>query len=92
MCHTGLLALTVDRSTAKERGVAMATFALTWDIGATAGPIVLGIVAGASSYATVFMIAAVLIGAGFLNYLALARAPRPAVAQAMVEDSPQSAS
>jgi MFS family permease len=92
MGHTGLLALTVDRSTVAERGVAMATFALTWDIGATVGPIVLGVVAGASSYATVYMIGAILIGAGLLSYLALPRATRPAVAQAMVEDSPQSAS
>jgi MFS family permease len=92
MGHTGLLALTVDRSTVEERGVAMATFALTWDVGATAGPIVLGVVAAASSYATVFMIGAVLIGVGLLNYLALARASRPAVAQAVAEDSPQSAS
>jgi MFS family permease len=92
MGHTGLLALTVDRSTVEERGVAMATFALTWDVGATAGPIALGVVAGASSYATVYMIGAILIGAGLLSYLALARAPRPAVAQAVVEDSAQSAS
>jgi len=92
MGHTGLLALTVDRSTAGERGVAMATFALTWDVGATAGPILLGVVATASSYATVFMIGAVLIGAGLLNYLPLARAPRRVVAEAVVEDSPQSAS
>lgn len=92
MGHTGLLALTVDRSTPGERGLSMATFALTWDVGATAGPILLGIVAAASSYATVFMIGAILIGVGLLNYLTLARAPRAAVAQAVVEDSPRSAS
>jgi MFS family permease len=91
MSHTGLLALTVDRSGVEERGAAMATFALTWDVGAAAGPILLGVVAAVSSYATVYMIVAGLALVGLLNYLAILRAPRPTVPQPVAGDGPPSA-
>jgi MFS family permease len=57
--HTGLTILTVDRAAPDERGAAMATFALAWDIG-TLGSFALGFVGDAVGYPALFGAAAVL--------------------------------
>lgn len=57
--HTGLTILTVDRALPEERGAAMATFALAWDIG-TLGSFALGFAGDAIGYAAIFATAAVL--------------------------------
>lgn len=58
--HTGLLAFTADRAGPAERGMAMATFTLAWDLGSATGSIALGPVANALGYGAVFA----LVGAG----------------------------
>ncbi|MBI2760136.1 MAG: MFS transporter [Chloroflexi bacterium] len=57
--HTGLTILTVDRAKPEERGAAMATFSLAWDIG-TLGSFALGFVGDAVGYPALFASAAVL--------------------------------
>lgn len=66
--HTGLFALTVDRVTASERGRATAVFQLAWDISASVGGIVLGLVASGLDVAAVYWItgAVVVVGLGVL--------------------------
>ena len=57
--HTGLTILTMDRAPPSERGAAMATFTLAWDIG-TLGAFALGFIADALSLRALFAVAAVL--------------------------------
>ncbi len=57
--HTGLTILTVDRAPPEERGAAMATFSLAWDIG-TLGAFALGFVGDAIGLAELFAVAGVL--------------------------------
>ena len=57
--HTGLTILTVDRAAPEERGAAMATFSLAWDIG-TLGSFALGFVGDAIGLAELFAVAGVL--------------------------------
>lgn len=76
--HTGLTILTVDRAQPEERGAAMATFTLAWDVG-TLGAFALGFMGDTVGLSALFAAAAVLpliAAAGF--QLARTRAPRPA--------------
>jgi MFS family permease len=57
--HTGLTILTVDRAAPAERGAAMATFVLAWDIG-TIGAFLLSFVADAINLRALFLAASVL--------------------------------
>jgi len=57
--HTGLTILTVDRAPPAERGAAMATFVLAWDIG-TVGAFLLAFVADAVDMRALFLAAALL--------------------------------
>ncbi len=63
--HTGLTILTVDRAAPEERGAAMATFALAWDVG-TIGAFALGFVGDAVGFPALF------VAAGLLPLLAAA--------------------
>jgi predicted MFS family arabinose efflux permease len=58
--HTGLTILTIDRSAVENRGAALATLTLAWDIGFFAGSLALGLVGGLAGYATVFAISGAL--------------------------------
>lgn len=67
--HTGLTILTVDRAPPSERGAAMATFTLAWDIG-TVGAFLLSFLADAINLRALFLAASVLplvALAGFVN-------------------------
>jgi MFS family permease len=79
--HTGLLAMTVDRAGSEERGVAVSTFALAWDLGAGAGAMGLGLVAGSVSLGAVFVIAGALPLASTVLLLPTLRLPRPGAPQ-----------
>lgn len=57
--HTGITILTVDRAAPHERGAAMATFALAWDVG-TLGSFALGFVGDAVGLSALFAAAGVL--------------------------------
>lgn len=70
--HTGLTILTMDRAREHERGAAMATFALAWDIG-TLGAFVLGFVGDAVDLRALFGVAAALPVVGVLGYAWAAR-------------------
>src|SRR5690606_23265079 len=56
--QTTIVALIVDRTPREALGSAMATYTMAWDVGAVLGSVLLGFVANATSYATVFAIAA----------------------------------
>jgi MFS family permease len=57
--HTGLTILTVDRAPPAERGAAMATFVLAWDIG-TLGAFLLSFLADAINLRALFLAASIL--------------------------------
>lgn len=57
--HTGLTILTMDRAAPAERGAAMATFTLAWDVG-TLGAFALGFVGDAIGLSVLFAAAGVL--------------------------------
>jgi MFS family permease len=79
--HTGLTILTVDRASPEERGAAMATFTMAWDVG-TLGSFALGFVGDAIGLSALFAAAGVLplaAAAGF--YLAHMRGPAALPAQ-----------
>lgn len=71
--HTGLTVLTMDRAAPAERGAAMATFVLAWDVG-TLGVFLLGFVADAVNLRALLPLGALAIYAVGLRY---ARAPAP---------------
>lgn len=77
MAHTGLLALTVDRAGEAQRGSALATFVLAWDVGTLLGTLGMGLVAAVAGFGGVFGLAAALPLLGVWTLL-LARGPRPA--------------
>jgi MFS family permease len=70
--HTGLTILTVDRAPPAERGAAMATFAIAWDVG-TLGAFALGFVADAISLQALFAVAAVLPLVSLVGFVAARR-------------------
>ncbi|MPZ98709.1 MAG: MFS transporter [Dehalococcoidia bacterium] len=56
--QTTIVALIVDRTPRTALGSAMATYTMAWDVGAVLGSVLLGFVANATSYATVYTISA----------------------------------
>jgi MFS family permease len=78
MGHTGLLALTTDMTSVRDRGAAMATFTLAWDAGNMLGSLGMGIVAAVAGYESVFWLAAVLPMLGLLTFLTIRPAAAPA--------------
>lgn len=80
--HTGLFALTVDSVSASERGRATAVFQLAWDISASVGGLLLGVIASSLDVAAVYGFAGVVVLAGLFMLLAGGRRrPLPASAQ-----------
>jgi predicted MFS family arabinose efflux permease len=76
--HTGLTILTVDRAAPEERGAAMATFTLAWDIG-TLGAFALGFMGDAVGLSALFAAAGVLpLLAAALFQFARSRTPHAA--------------
>ncbi|MGQ9571735.1 MAG: MFS transporter [Dehalococcoidia bacterium] len=75
--HTALLALTVDRAGSEQRGVAMSTFGLAWDVGSGVGAVAFGLMAGFVSYGTVFGVAGALPLAASMLFVVGSRVPRP---------------
>jgi MFS family permease len=65
--HTGLTILTMDRAPLAERGAAMATFVLAWDIG-TIGAFLLAFVADAVNLRALFLAAALLPALGLAGF------------------------
>ena len=57
--QTSIVALIVDRTEREALGSAMATYTMAWDVGAVIGSVILGAVAGATSYGTVFALCTV---------------------------------
>ncbi len=76
LCHTGATILTMDRAPESERGAAMATLVVAWDIGTVLGAFVLGFLADAAGYGQVFLLVGLipLIQAGV--FIALVRGQR----------------
>jgi MFS family permease len=66
--HTGLTILTVDRAAPAERGAAMATFVLAWDIG-TIGAFLLSFLADALNLQALFLAAGLLPLVGMIGFL-----------------------
>ncbi len=75
--HTALLALTVDRAGSEQRGVAMSTFGLAWDMGSGVGALTFGLIAAFASYGLVFAMAGALPLAASMLFVAGSRLPRP---------------
>jgi len=67
--HTGAFALSLDRVSDRQRGSATAIFQWAWDIGGLASGPALGVVASASSTATVFWTASVMAALGLVLLL-----------------------
>lgn len=82
MGHTGLLALVVDRSSATERGAAMAMFALTWDVGAALGSLALGVVLDLTTFSAVYLLTSMFSVAALALFLARLPAGRAALPDA----------
>ena len=59
--HTTLLALSIDRVAAGQRGGATAVFQVAWDIGQLVAGVGLGLIASAIDIETVFWVSAVLL-------------------------------
>jgi MFS family permease len=68
--HTSLSALIVDRTPVRSMGSAMATYTMAWDVGQVFGSVILGVVAGQTSYGAVFAMTAVLPVVGVALFLA----------------------
>lgn len=66
--HTGLTILTVDRAAPAERGAAMATFVLAWDIG-TIGAFLLSFLADALNLRALFLAASILPLVAMIGFL-----------------------
>ena len=66
--HTGLTILTVDRAPPAERGAAMATFVLAWDIG-TIGAFLLSFLADALNLQALFLAASILPLVAMIGFL-----------------------
>lgn len=62
--QTGLLTLTVDRAGTHERGLAVATFTLAWDVGAIIGSMAMGIVADWGGYTLTFLLVSAITFSG----------------------------
>jgi predicted MFS family arabinose efflux permease len=75
--HTALLALTVDRAGSEQRGLAMSTFGLAWDMGSGLGALAFGLMAGFASYGAVFAVAGALPLAASMLFVVGSRLPRP---------------
>jgi len=54
--HTGSTILTMDRAPEAERGAAMATLTVAWDIGTLVGAFMLGFLVDAAGYGAVFLL------------------------------------
>ncbi|HWQ28885.1 MAG TPA: MFS transporter [Dehalococcoidia bacterium] len=78
LTHTALLAQTMDRAGPRERGAAIATFTNSWDAGAVVGATMLGPVAAAFGYPTVFVITGAVGFASAAGYPFLHRRPKSA--------------
>jgi MFS family permease len=84
--QTTIVALIVDRTPREALGSAMATYTMAWDVGGVVGSILLGFVAGATSYGAVFALCAVMPAAGIVLFLARLREPvAPAAVAAPVD-------
>lgn len=83
MGHTGLLALVVDRSDPAERGAAMAMFALTWDVGAALGSLILGGVLDLTNFTTVYLLTASFTAAALALFVTRLPAGRAALPEAV---------
>ena len=75
--HTALLALTVDRAGSEQRGLAMSTFGLAWDMGSGLGALAFGLMAGFASYGAVFAMAGALPLVASMLFVVGSRLPRP---------------
>ena len=62
--HTGLFALSVDRVVAEQRGAAVATFQLAWDVSGLLAGVVLGVVATVLGVEAVYWVASALLVGG----------------------------
>lgn len=62
--HTALFALSLDRVPASHRGGATAVFQLAWDLGGTAGGLVLGVVASLAGVTAVYWLAGAIVFGG----------------------------
>jgi len=71
--QTAIVALIVDRSSRDALGSSMATYTMAWDVGAAIGSVLLGAVAGATSYAGVFAACAVIPVGGVVLFLTAVR-------------------
>ena len=68
--HTTLLALSIDRVPAGQRGGATAIFQVSWDIGGLVAGVGLGLIASAIDVETVFWVAAILLLLGAIGLVA----------------------
>ena len=64
--HTGLFALSVDRVVSEQRGGAVATFQLAWDVSGLLAGVVLGVVAAVLGVEAVYWVASALLVGGIV--------------------------
>ncbi|MBI4299718.1 MAG: MFS transporter [Chloroflexi bacterium] len=83
LAQTGLMALAIDRSPPDERGAATATFQWSWDIGGSAGGMLMGLVAASMSLDYVFWIVGAMSALGLLFFLRHMRSGQTAPRQGM---------
>jgi MFS family permease len=83
--QTSIVALIVDRTPRVALGSAMATYTMAWDVGAVIGSVLLGVVAGATSYGTVFALCTLFPLLGIALVLARVR-DRPPGPSARVDE------
>ena len=84
--QTSIVALIVDRTPRGALGSAMATYTMAWDVGSVIGSVLLGVVAGATSYGTVFALCALFPVLGIALFLGRVR-DRPRDTGARADES-----
>ena len=78
--HTGSTILTMDRAPEAERGAAMATLTVAWDIGTLVGAFMLGFLVDAAGYGAVFLLVGLIPIAQAGIYMMIAKPRRGVVA------------
>ncbi len=86
--QTNIVALIVDRTPREALGSAMATYTMAWDVGGVVGSVLLGFVAGVTSYGTVFALCTIMPAAGVALFLARLRRETPSGGLAAVPAEP----
>ena len=79
-CQPALTALAIDLVAPARRGAGMATFTSAFELGIGSGSVIMGMIAAATSYGTMFAISAVFPVIGMLIAIPASRASRRAAA------------